>query len=104
MSPLIAGPIFRPETNPLLPGRIVHYVLPETSPRAGEIRPAIIVRVHAGLDHPLSPGMCNLKVVTDGPNDDYLADQWVGSVLFSEQLEPGCWSWPRPLGIESVQS
>ena len=87
-------------TNSLLPGRIVHYVLPETDPRAGEIRPAIIVRVHSGLDHPVDPGMCNLKVITDGPNDSFLADQWVGSVCHAVDPTPGCWSWPRPLGIE----
>lgn len=91
-------------TSPLLPGRIVHYVLPETSPRAGEIRPAIIVRVHTGLDHLLSPGMCNLMICTDGPNDDFLPGIWAGSVLYSEQPQPGCWSWPRPLGPERVAS
>ncbi|ABS69716.1 hypothetical protein Xaut_4495 [Xanthobacter versatilis] len=91
-------------TNPLMPGRIVHYVLPETNPRAGEIRPAIIVRVNTGLDHPGLGGLCNLKVVTDGPNDDFLPDLWVGSVPFSEQPEPGCWSWPRPVGLERPRS
>lgn len=91
-------------SNPLVPGRIVHYVLPDTNLRAGEIRPAIIVRVHTGLDHPLQPGMCNLKIVTDGPNDDFLTDMWVGSVPFSDQPQPGFWSWPRPLGTERASS
>jgi hypothetical protein len=80
-------------------GRIVRYVLPETHHRVGEVRPAIVIRAWNGLDDPSNPGMSNLQIFLDGPND--LASggiggptEWVGSVLYSEEPKPGTWHWP----------
>jgi hypothetical protein len=78
------------------PGRIVHYVLPEEHRNAGEIRPAIIVRVFNSLGHPSNPGMANLQVFLDGPNDEPDVVPWVGSANFApaEERRPGTWHWP----------
>lgn len=82
-------------------GRIVHYVMPQGHHRAGEIRPAIIVRVWQQLDHPSVPGMANLQIFLDGANDaagdctaDWPSTMWKGSVLHSEAPNPGTWHWP----------
>lgn len=75
-------------------GRIVHYVLPSTSRRAGEVRPAIIVRALRPMIDPTDPGMCNLHVVLDGPNDAGTSE-WAGSVLYSAGREPDTWHWPE---------
>jgi hypothetical protein len=95
-------------------GRIVHYRLPADAKRAGEIRPAIIVRVNGDPSAPLTS--CNLYVLFDGPNDAEIEDvdivehqlssdevgdfataliintSWVGSVC--QGTEPGQWSAP----------
>ncbi len=71
------------------PGRIVNFVIPD-GPLAGEIRPAMIVRV---WDNEL----CNLHVFSDGPNDHEttcIHGNWVGSVNHSEKREPRTWHWP----------
>ena len=82
-------------------GRIVHYVLPQGHHRAGEVRPAVIVRVWQQLDHPSMPGMVNLQVLLDGSNNmsalrhpDAQPMQWRGSVLHSAAPNPGTWHWP----------
>lgn len=68
-----------------------HYVIP-AGERAGEHRPAIIVRVINKLD-----GQVNLQVFTDGPNDTedaYGKDvTWMGTVDFSEDPKPRTWHW-----------
>lgn len=80
-------------------GRIVNYVLPKDHPRAGEVRPAIVVRVWNQVGALANAGMSNLQVFLDGRNDDPAAavngpTKWVGSVLYSEAPEPGTWHWP----------
>ncbi len=78
--------------NPQLPtvGRTVLFVLPITHRRAGEIRPAIVVRVN--------PDSVNLSVQMDGPND-YQDDgayntTWVGSASHDQDGKaPGSWHW-----------
>lgn len=88
-------------------GRVVLYVLPGQSPRRGEIRPAIVVRVNGD-------GAVNLHVLTDGPNDrgsrtltgpsgehvavPYVEPEWVGSAPYDQPAEgarpmPGTWHW-----------
>jgi len=79
-------------------GRIVHYVLPSHSARAGEIRPAIITQVWTDLDHASSPGMCNLTVFRDQSNDfaePGYGPVWAGSVIYSADNAPGTWHWPE---------
>ena len=80
-------------------GRIVHYVMPESHRRAGEIRPAVVVRVWKPIDDPAHPGMSNLQVLLDGSNDGaggppYEATMWAGSVLHSAEPKPNTWHWP----------
>jgi hypothetical protein len=85
-----------PAANPITPtvGRTVLYVLPESAVRAGEIRPAVVVRVN--------PDTVNLHVHTDGPNDcpanGGCFPSWVGSASYhqpaeGEALIPGTWHW-----------
>lgn len=72
----------------LTEGRMVHYVLPDGI-RAGEHRPAVIVKV---WDH--GQGTSNLQVFTDGRNDghsDMDGLTWVTSVVYSEDKTPGTW-------------
>lgn len=81
--------------NPITPtvGRTVLFVLPMGSPRAGEIRPATIVRVNQDS--------CNLRVHLDGPNDvhaDHVEAPWRGSVSYKQPEKgsdpvPGSWHW-----------
>lgn len=86
-------------------GLTVGYVLPN-----GEIRPAVIVRVHrqlkgvhAGL--PLLEGQVNLQVFTDGSNDQSSAfgsafnEKVATGVLYAEaaryspEYQAGTWHW-----------
>ena len=86
------------------PGRIVHYVFPEGARNAGEVRAAMLVRVwQPKLDGPY-PGMSNLVVFLDGPNDRSNPNGtwagetvlWVGSAHYDESGAPGTWHWlPR---------
>jgi hypothetical protein len=91
------------------PGRIVHYVLPESVSRrsAGQVRPAIIVRVWES-DHP----SVQLQVFTDGSNDldegtiqghsagREVAERihrgilWATSVHYDPSGKPGTYHWP----------
>lgn len=77
-------------------GRIVHYVT-----RDGGIRPAIVTAVfNAKMDQDEPhPGISNLVVFLDGPNDGLVAGLgsqtlWVGSALHSADKKPGTWHWP----------
>lgn len=84
-------------------GRIVHYVLPATEHRASEIRPAIIVRaLRPTDDEGGAPGLSNLHVFPDGPNDSVLygvPESWIGSVLYDPAGAPGTWHWPPRAGV-----
>ncbi len=92
-------------------GRIVHYVLPQGDANAGQVRPAIIVRVW-------SPTNVQLQQFTDGSNDnpptvrrlpvrdaygnnpsvdvDMPAPAliWRTSVAYDPAETPGTWHWP----------
>lgn len=69
-------------------GRIVRYVLPD-GPSAGQIRPAIVVRVWDQGN-----GCANLHVFLDGSNDEG-ANAWQTSCVFDpEERKPGTWHWP----------
>lgn len=81
-------------------GRIVHYVLPETSPHKGQHRPAIITQNFGG-------DACNLAVQKGQPNDfsgggctGHVESQAVALVT-SALLDPhgafGTWHWPEPV-------
>lgn len=94
-------------------GRIVHYVLPRHLKNAGQIRPAIIVRVWQGIESPEAPGLSNLVVFLDGLNDRDRTDglriaehsmpiDWVGSVLHDAEGRPGTWHWPPHVSATSV--
>lgn len=84
----------------LTEGRIVHYVLPDGR-SAGQIRPAIVVRVWRDVEPDLiAQGYCNLQVFTDGTNDydsEALAGTrvlWATSIVHSDTGEPGTWHYP----------
>lgn len=79
-------------------GRIVHFVLPSTSPRAGEHRAAIVTGAWGGL-------VANLAVFLDQPEDvskttsnlapevGVVAKAW--SADYSDEFRPGTWHWPE---------
>lgn len=79
------------------PGQIVHYVMPNSDPRAGQIRPAMVIIVWAQLDNAAHPGMVNLQIFLDGPNDyapaPTIQTQWAGSVCYGGDDTPGTWRW-----------
>lgn len=66
-------------------GRFVHYRLPEGHNRAGEIRPAAVVKVWG-------PTCVNLHVLVDPANDEPLAPEHQCSVTEGDGLRQ--WSWP----------
>lgn len=70
-------------------GRIVNCVMPASHRRAGEIRPAVVVRVNASS--------VNLDVFLDGPNDssdiERLDVGWFGTAPYDEGGKPGTWHW-----------
>lgn len=70
-------------------GKVVHYVLEPSHPRAGEVRPAIVVAQRA-----TDPLMPNLHLFLDGPNDGTGDDGWRGSVPMGGRDAPGTWFWP----------
>ncbi len=70
-------------------GRIVHYLLREGR-SAGELRPAIIVRVWP--DGHGAENTVQLRVFLDGSNDAGAESDWATSV--HEGTEPGTWQWP----------
>jgi hypothetical protein len=77
----------------LTEGRIVHYVIPD-GPKAGEHRPAVIVKVWDFFT-----GYVNLHVLWDGGNDaadGSRPDPWVTSVSYSEEQGPRSWHWIEP--------
>ncbi|MBW4478607.1 MAG: hypothetical protein KME54_17545 [Tolypothrix brevis GSE-NOS-MK-07-07A] len=79
----------------LTEGRIVHYVLPDGR-NAGEVRPAIVVRVWRDVAPELiAKGYCNLQVFTDSTNDyeDGTRVLWATSKIYSDTNEPGTWHW-----------
>lgn len=84
-------------------GRTVLYVLPEDIYRAGEVRPATIVRV-LPVDPATGQPFINLSVHLDGPNDEGAAPPsagrpsvnttWRGTVSFDQETKrPGTWHW-----------
>ena len=88
LTPMPAGAAQQPSIC-----RIVNFVLPAESKRAGEIRPAIVVRAHTPIGHDEAPGMVNLHVFLDGLND--LGERsWKESVIYSAAKAPGTWHWP----------
>ncbi len=79
-------------------GRIVHFVLPDSSRYAGEHRPAIIVKVWD--TNPKPDSMVQLQVFTDGLNDGELYKNglyWATSVHYADpsEKEPATWHWPE---------
>ena len=77
-------------------GRVVYYVL-ETGPKAGEHRPALIVRTWGDTPDTL----VNLHVFLDGSNDYERSLSpgamtiWRTSVQPDESGKPGTWHWPE---------
>jgi len=82
-------------TTPISPtvGRIVRYVLPHDSARAGEARAGVITRVWNPMTAAIRPGMSNLRLMLDGPND-FQEPEWRGSVEYDPNGRPGTWHWP----------
>ena len=79
-------------------GRIVHFVMPDSSRYPGEHRPAVIVKVWDADPKPDS--MVQLQVVTDGSNDGDLYKSglfWATSVHYADPLENTgyTWHWPE---------
>lgn len=69
-------------------GRIIHYVM-DSGNLPEEHRPAVVTAV-AG------PGLLNLAVFLDGPNDGISPNpQWRENVAYSETKERGTWHWPE---------
>lgn len=68
-------------------GQIVNYVLPDGR-SAGQIRPAIVVRVWSDI-------CCNLQVFVDGDNDYPYSQSpiWITSSLYSEEKTPRSWHY-----------
>lgn len=86
----------------LIEGRIVHYVLPDGR-SAGQVRPAIVVRVWRGADGKAQEnGICQLCVFVDGNNDVFSEKavqppqmtQWHSSITYDESGALGTWHWP----------
>lgn len=114
-SPIVPEPAPAAVADPVAPkrkedeipptvGRIVLYVLPEGMRGAGEIRPAIIVRVFPECD---GITLINLQVFQDGGNDDIARDYdspvdvtWRTSVHHDQDgKQPGTWHWmPYQIG------
>jgi len=83
------------------PGRIVNFVLPQPERNAGEVRPAIVVRVWPNDYGDGKPGeTVQLQQFTDGGNDVFNAEAssstvWRTSVHHDEETKaPGTWHWP----------
>lgn len=79
-------------------GRIVHFVLPESSRYPGGHRPAIIVRIWD--ENPTIDSLVQLQVFTDGSNDGELYKSglfWATSVHYADpsQNEGYTWHWPE---------
>lgn len=83
------------ETNQLPSiGRIVHYVLPDESPRKGEHRAALITGTHLGETD------ANLNVYFDQVDDvphvkTFHVQGRVASAKYDETGKPGTWHWPE---------
>ena len=78
-------------------GRVVHFVLPDSSRYAGEHRPAVIVKVWDADPKPNS--MVQLQVFTDGSNDGELYKSglfWATSVHYADPSENKGYSWHWP--------
>ena len=79
-------------------GRVVHFVLPDSSRYPGEHRPAIIVKVWD--KDPKPDSMVQLQVFTDGSNDGDLYKSglfWATSVHYADpsKNEGYTWHWPE---------
>ena len=86
-----------PEQVPSV-GRIVHFIMPESSRYPGEHRPAIIVKVWD--TDPKPDSMVQLQVFTDGSNDGEFFKSglfWATSVTYADPSEnkPYSWHWPE---------
>jgi hypothetical protein len=85
-------------------GRIVHYVLPDGSPRAGEHRAAVITG-YFGNAEILGASPANLTVFFDQPDDvagglmKHGLEIYQGRAFSASQDEdtkaPGTWHWPE---------
>lgn len=81
-------------------GRIVNYVLPAhmSARNAGEIRPAIVVKVwNEGAEVEEGGNAVQLQVFIDGGNDATGGEnaRWATSVCYSEEKNSGTWHWPE---------
>lgn len=82
-------------------GRIVNYVLPAhmSARNAGEIRPAIVVKVwNEGAEVEEGGNAVQLQVFIDGGNDAPGGEncRWASSVCYSEKEGvEGTWHWPK---------
>lgn len=68
-------------------GRIVNYVLPDTHQRAGEVVPALIVRVW-------NSECVQLKLFLDEVNDPEQEPTFASSAVYGSPDEKGAWHWP----------
>lgn len=87
---------------------VCHYVLPVESPRAGECRPAIIVRLNGTVND--APSLVSLVVFMDGPRDmpelvtlpsvqgRVVPGVWVPDVEYGSGGGRGTWHWPETGG------
>lgn len=71
-------------------GRTVMYVLPDNSPSAGQVRPAMLIR-------PREDQTWNLHVFPDGPVNDgvgwHEVPTWVPRVAYDAARTPGTFHW-----------
>ncbi len=70
-------------------GRIVHYVMPESTPESLKIRPAVIVQVY--------PACVALQVFTHSTQDGMCREggiMFADSVMHSDEPQPGTYRWP----------
>jgi hypothetical protein len=82
------------------PGRIVHYVLPDSSPRKGSHRAAVVtsdwdganINLNVQLDQSddWAPACANDSLQKTG---DFTARAW--SAGYDESGKPGTWHWPE---------
>lgn len=75
-------------------GAMVNYVLPSDMKNAGEIRPAVVVKVW-GMDN----GCSQLQVFMDGNGSEFNDGQpnviWRTSIVFDDTKQMGTWHFPE---------